>query len=92
LNGEIVLPTISSFLGILIRMYFNDHAPPHFHAHYNEKVAVIAIDSLQVLEGSLPRRALGLVVEWAELHKAELIADWELCRAKRQPLKIAPLE
>jgi hypothetical protein len=92
LNGGAALPTISAFFGILIRMYFNDHAPPHFHAHYNETVAVIAIDSLQVLEGSLPRRALGLVMEWAQIHKAELMGDWELCRAKRQPLKIAPLE
>jgi hypothetical protein len=92
LNEGAPVPTISSFFGILIRMYFNDHAPPHFHAHYNDNVAVIAIDSLQVLEGSLPPRALGLVIEWAQLHKAELIDDWELCRAKRQPLKIAPLE
>lgn len=64
----IILPTISMFFGILIRMYFNDHAPPHFHAHYNEHEAVIAIESLAVLEGALPRRALGLVLDWAELH------------------------
>lgn len=73
-------------------MYFNDHAPPHFHAHYNEHEAVVAIDSLEVLEGSLPRRALGLVLDWAELYRPELLADWDLCRAKQQPLKIAPLE
>lgn len=73
-------------------MYFNDHAPPHFHAHYGENEAVIIIESLETLEGALPKRALGLVREWAELHKDELMADWELCRAKKQPAKIAPLE
>ena len=86
------MPTISAFFGILIRMYFNDHAPPHFHACYNEHEAVIMIDSLEVMEGALPRRALGMVLDWAELHKNELRADWELCREKQQPLKIAPLE
>lgn len=73
-------------------MYFNDHPPPHFHAIYGEYEAVIAIDSLLVLEGSLPRRGLALVVEWAGMHKAELLADWALCRDKQQPQKIAPLE
>jgi hypothetical protein len=73
-------------------MYFNDHPPPHFHARYNEDEAVIAIEPPAVLEGTLPKRALGLVMEWAELHKAELLADWELSQSKQQPLKIAPLE
>ena len=62
------MPTISQFFGILIRMYFNDHAPPHFHALYNENEAVIRIEPLEVMEGLLPRRALGLVFDWAELH------------------------
>ena len=86
------MPTISTFFGILIRMYFNDHPPPHFHAQYGEYEVVIAIESQLVLEGSFPRRALGLVIEWAELHQPELLADWELCRARRRPQKIAPLE
>jgi hypothetical protein len=86
------LPTISVFFGILIRMYFNDHAPPHFHALYNEYEAVIEIETLTVLQGALPGRAMNLVLEWAQLRKAELLADWHLCRAKQQPLKIAPLE
>jgi hypothetical protein len=73
-------------------MYFNDHPPPHFHALYNEYEAVIEIETLLVLEGSLPRRALGLVLEWAEVHTDELLADWELCRAHVLPLKIDPLE
>jgi hypothetical protein len=86
------LPTISAFFGILIRMYFNDHAPPHFHARYNDAEAVIAIDDLALLEGNLPTRALSLVREWAEIHKVELRLDWELCRAKQQPTQINPLE
>jgi hypothetical protein len=86
------MPAISFFFGIFIRMYFNDHPPPHFHAEYNEHKAVIDIERLEIMEGSLPRRALSLVLDWAELHRAELLADWELCRTKRQPLKIAPLE
>ena len=86
------MPTISAFFGILIRMYFNDHPPPHFHARYNEYEAVVAIDLLTVLEGGLPTRALSLVMEWAALHKAELLSDWELCQSKQQPFKIDPLE
>jgi len=86
------LPTISAFFGIVIRMYFNDHPPPHFHARYNEYEAVVAIDLLTVLEGGLPTRALSLVMEWAALHKAELLSDWELCQSKQQPFKIDPLE
>ncbi len=86
------MPTISQFFGILVRMYFNDHAPPHFHALYGEHEAVIVIESLEILEGSLPRRALGLVREWASLHTDELRKNWELCRTRQQPLKIDPLE
>ncbi len=62
------MPTISFFYGILIRMYYNDHDPPHFHALYGEFQATVAIEELRVLEGELPRRALDLVLDWAELH------------------------
>jgi hypothetical protein len=86
------MPTISQFFGIFIRMFFDDHPPPHFHAKYNEYQAVIDIKRQEVIEGHLPRRALGLVLDWAELHQAELLTDWELCRAKQKPLNIAPLE
>ena len=86
------MPTISMFFGILIRMYFNDHPPPHFHARYNEHEAIVAIESLSVMEGSLPKRALSLVLEWAAIHKAELLSDWELCQSKQQPFQIDPLE
>lgn len=72
-------------------MQFDDHLPPHFHALYGEHEAQIAIDGPRVLNGSLPPRALGLVIEWAAIHVEELLLDWELA-AKRQPLnRIAPL-
>ena len=86
------MPTISTFYGILIKMFFDDHAPPHFHAEYAEFKAVIDIKQLEVVEGRLPRRALGLVLDWAELHKAELLEDWRLCQAKHKPNKISPLK
>ena len=85
------MPTISMFYGIVIRMYFNDHAPPHFHARYGEFEATIKIDDLAVLEGHLPTRALELVKIWAAAHRMDLAADWEHCRAKRMPAKIDPL-
>jgi len=86
------MPTISKFYGILIRMFFNDHAPPHFHAEYGEFKAVVNIQELTVMEGSLPRRAQQLVLDWAELHQQELLEDWRLCVAKEQPRQIAPLQ
>ena len=85
------MPTISAFYGILIRMYFDDHAPAHFHAVYGEFEAVIDIRALSIIRGSLPRRALQLALDWAELHQAELAADWELCAAKQAPKLIEPL-
>jgi hypothetical protein len=85
------MPTISVFYGIVIRMYFNDHPPPHFHARYGEFEATIKIDDLAILEGHLPPRALELVKTWAAAHRAELAADWEHCREKRMPAKIDPL-
>jgi len=93
LNGGDVwkMPTISVFYGIVIKMFFNDHAPPHFHAEYAEFKATVDIRSLQILEGQLPRRALDLVLDWAELHREELLGDWNLCRAKQAPKPIAPL-
>lgn len=86
------MPTISRFYGILIRMFFDEHAPAHFHAEYGEFAAEIAIETLQILAGELPRRALALVLEWAALHRAELLEDWDLCRQHQQPKKIQPLD
>jgi len=85
------VPEVSRFLGIVIGMFFNEHGSPHFHAVYGEHKITVEIESGQV-RGDFPRRALRLVLEWAELHKQELSQDWELAR-QRQPLKrIAPLE
>jgi hypothetical protein len=86
------MPIISRFFGIIIRMFFNEHAPPHFHAEYGEYRAVINTRTLEVMEGRLPRRALDLVLDWAELHREELMRDWDLCQQHQQPVEIAPLE
>ena len=83
---------ISRFFGIVIRMFYNDHPPPHFHAEYGEHEALIEIESLAVYAGSLPGRALGLVREWAAIHRDELRQDWSLARTGRTPDAIAPLE
>jgi hypothetical protein len=85
------MPTISTFYGILIQMFFKDHAPPHFPAVYAEQKALIDIRSLDIIEGEIPRRALALVLEWAQLHRAELVEDWELCVRNQSPRKIDPL-
>lgn len=73
-------------------MYFNDHGPPHFHALYGGHEALVEIDSLAVMQGRLPPRAHGLVVEWASLHQAELQEAWQRARRLEAPGKIAPLE
>jgi len=85
------MPTISTFYGIVIRMFFNDHAPPHFHARYGEFEATINLDTLEIMEGRLPSRGLSLVKEWAMIHREELLEDWRLCRENRSPAKIEPL-
>ena len=72
-------------------MYFNDHAPPHFHARYGEFEATINLETLDVMEGQLPGRGLSLVKEWAMMHREELLEDWRLCRRNAVPAKIDPL-
>ena len=86
------MPEISRFFGIVIRMYFNDHVPPHFHAHYGEYQAEITIETLEILKGNLPSRVLGLALEWAVLHCDELRADWDRARAGEPLEPIQPLE
>ena len=86
------MPTISMFYGILIRMYWNYHAPPHFHVEYGEYRAQYLIETLVLSRGQLPRRAHALVLEWAALHRNELMEDWELCELKQQPKMISPLD
>ena len=85
------MPTICTFYGIFIRMYWNDHAPPHFNVDYGEYRAQYAIETLELLKGSLPRRAHGLILEWATMHRTELMEDWHLCEMKQHPNTILPL-
>jgi hypothetical protein len=85
------MPTVSWFFGISIRMFFNDHPPPHFHAYYGEHVAVIAIETGEVIEGELPRVARRLAREWAMRYHAELNENWRRARAGvREPLMRIP--
>ena len=86
------MPQISSFFGIIIRMFYDEHNPPHFHAQYGEHRCSIDIRTLGVIEGYLPARALGLVVEWAILHQNELIENWRNVEEKKPLNKITPLQ
>jgi phosphomannomutase len=85
------MPEISRFFGIVIRMYYDEHAPPHFHALYSGDEAQIGIDPIHVLTGELPPRALSLVIEWAALHQRELMDNWNLARQDQKPRKVQPL-
>lgn len=85
------MPTISMFYGIVIQMFWQERGPPHFHALYAEHEALIDVRDLRVLRGSLPRRAMALVLEWAADHREELMEDWYLCSQLRSPKPIQPL-
>ena len=85
------MPELCRFLGIVIAMYYRDHGPPHFHAIYGGFEVTVEI-ATGIVQGDFPPRALSHVQEWRQLHKAELLADWELAR-RSEPLKrIEPLE
>lgn len=86
------MPEVARFFGIVIAMFYNDHDPPHFHARYGGQRAIVAIDTLAVLEGRLSPRVLGLVTEWAALHREELRENWRLARQQVPLRTIAPLE
>jgi len=85
------VPEISRFLGIVIAMYYRDHAPAHFHAFYGEFEATVAVESGTVT-GEFPARALALVQEWRRLHRAELLESWIRARTGKPLPKIEPLE
>ena len=85
------LPTVSRFFGIEIRMYYEDHEPPHFHAHYADTSAVIAIESLAALRSDLPRRAYRMILEWAIEHRPELRENWQRARDHEPLTRIEPL-
>ena len=86
------MPEISRFYGIVISMYYDDHNPPHFHARYGGDRAAVEISSLRVLEGKLPPRVLGLVVEWASQHQSELMDNWNEAQNDRPPRRIPALQ
>jgi hypothetical protein len=85
------MPEISRFLGIVIGMFYREHGRAHFHAVYGEHEASIEVNPV-VVHGNLPPTALRLVLEWASLHEAELLENWQLAREGRPLKKIAPLE
>lgn len=88
------MPEIARFFGIIIRMFVEPTAPhhrPHFHAYYQEDVGIFAIDTIELIGGSLPSRQRRLVEAWAEIHQGELLADWERLQAGQPPYKIEPL-
>lgn len=86
------MPELSRFYGIVIRMYFGDHPPPHFHAIYGGSKAVVDIETFALIEGQLPPRARGLVTEWATIHQDELREAFRRAEALEAPAKIHPLE
>lgn len=86
------MPIISEFYGISIMRYYDDHAPPHFHAKHGDDEALIQISPLEPLKGRLSTRALNLVLEWAQNHQDELMEDWNHASNNKKLHKIPPLE
>jgi hypothetical protein len=85
------VPEICRFLGIVITMYFDDHDPPHFHVRYGEFRARFGIEELELIDGHLPPRVLGLVAEWAAIHRTELRRNWTLLATEGKFERIDPL-
>lgn len=85
------MPEISRFYGIVIYMYMNEHNPPHFHVWYEEYKAIVTIKD-GIVEGKLPRRAINLVFEWLDMHKDELLDNWNRLSNMESPMKIEPLK
>lgn len=88
------MPVISMFYGIIVSLYFVDnkrHKKPHLHARYQMNEAVVSIPDGKILEGKLPPAKMRILLAWIEIHKDELMADWELAASGQQPYKIEPL-
>ncbi|MGA2298451.1 MAG: DUF4160 domain-containing protein [FCB group bacterium] len=85
------MPEISRFYGIVIAMYYDEHNPPHFHARYEKYKISLKIKDFSILDGELPPKALGLVVEWASLHKDELLTNWEMASQGKPVNSIEPI-
>lgn len=86
------MPELCRFLGIVIRIHNNDHAPPHFHVRYASDSAITQISNLEILSGDLPDRILRLIKEWGSLHQEELMVAWQQARSNQKPSRIEPLE
>jgi len=85
------MPVISRFFGVVIFMNWRDHAPPHFHAKYGDEEVIVGIETGEVT-GTMSRRAVAMVQEWREAHRAELLANWALAEQRRPLNRIPPLE
>ena len=85
------MPELCRFFGIVIAVFFDEHNSPHFHAKYGGESVSIEIEALRILDGSIPPRSLGLVMEWAAIHRQELSEAWDAVSHQRTPEKIAPL-
>ncbi|MBD2230762.1 DUF4160 domain-containing protein [Phormidium tenue] len=79
------MPEVARFYGIVIKVFFGDHPPPHFHAIYGEYVALVSIESLEIIEGDLPNRAQKLVLEWAALYQRDLLQMWNTQEFQKLP-------
>lgn len=86
------MPEISRFFGIIITMNYSEHPPPHFHVRYGGQKAIIAIETLALLQGKLSPRVLGMVIEWATIHQSDLLENWQLARQHAPLQKVEPLE
>ena len=86
------MPLVSEFLGIKIYMYWNEHVPPHFHAEYGDNSILVDIKNTVVLKGAFPNKQLKLVLAWCELHKEELLKNWESSKIHGTIERIEPLQ
>ena len=84
------MPTISMFYGIVIRMYYDDHNPPHFHAFYGDYKAIFSFDG-EIIEGTMSSSKKKLIIAWTLIHKEELIANWQLAKNSEILYNINPL-
>ena len=85
------MPELSRFYGVVIKMYYNDHNPPHFHAEYGSDQVVVDANTLGIMGGRLPPRATGLVMEWAAQHQEDLLHAWKQARNMEPLNRIDPL-
>jgi hypothetical protein len=86
------MPTISQFYGITIQMFYDDHAPPHFHASYGEDEIIVSLSPIAIMKGKVPNRVRSMVFEWAALHQQDLMDNWMQCQSGESPQKLEPLE